>query len=185
MIAAMEYRAATADDAGAIARLHADSWRIAYRGMLSDEYLDGPLYDDRLTVWTERMAHQGPHQFTLVADDAGALAGFAHTFTDESETWGSYVENLHAAPDRKGQGIGTRLMAETAAWVEANARLKSLYLFVLERNTNAQHFYDAVGGQQDGAEVRTGADGTQNNALRYVWRDLHLLSQLRPAPPPG
>ena len=177
----MEFRAATADDAAAIAKLHADSWRIAYRGMYSDEYLDGPVFEERLAVWTERLANMGPHQLTVVADDDGAVAGFAHTFTDLDPTWGSYLENLHAAPDRKGQGIGTRLMAESAAWVDANARIKQLYLFVLEKNTNAQHFYDSVGGEHTDSEVRTGADGTPNKALRYVWRDLHVLSQLRPA----
>ena len=33
-------REGTEHDAAAIAQLHADSWRSAYRGMLSDEYLD-------------------------------------------------------------------------------------------------------------------------------------------------
>lgn len=177
----MHYRPATADDAAAIAKLHADSWRIAYRGMYTDEYLDGPVFEERLAVWIQRAADRETPQFTVVADDAGTIAGFAHTFADLDPTWGSYLENLHAAPDRKGQGIGTRLMAESAAWVDANARMKCMYLFVLEKNTPAQHFYDAVGGEHTDSEVRTGADGSPNTALRYVWRDLHVLSQLRPA----
>ena len=177
----MDYRAATSADAAAIARLHADSWRVAYRGIYADEYLDGPVFDDRLAVWTERMTDLLPTSCTIVADDGGVVAGFAHTFADENETWGSYLENLHAAPDRKGQGIGTRLMAETAAWVDANAVSSSLYLYVLEANTNAQHFYESIGGERAGNEVRIGADGTPNKVLRYVWTDLHLLSQLRPA----
>jgi len=177
----MDYRPATPDDAAAIARLHADSWRIAYRGMLSDEYLDGPVFEERLAVWTQRMAERGPTQYTVVADDGGTLAGFAHTYADLDPVWGSYLENLHAAPDRKGQGIGTRLMAETAAWADVNTASRTLYLFVLEKNTPAQHFYEAVGGEHTDDEVRTGADGSPNTALRYVWRDLHVLSQLRPA----
>lgn len=181
MMAPMDYRPATPDDAAAIARLHADSWRIAYRGMYTDAYLDGPVFEERLAVWAQRTSDRQTAQFTVVADDAGTIVGFAHTFADLDPVWGSYLENLHAAPDRKGQGIGTRLMAESAAWVDANAKLKSLYLFVLEKNTPAQHFYDAVGGEHTDAEVRTGADGSRNTALRYVWRDLHVLSQLRPA----
>jgi hypothetical protein len=38
-----DIRRATADDVGAIAKLHAESWRSAYRVSLSDEYLDGPF----------------------------------------------------------------------------------------------------------------------------------------------
>ncbi|MGH9392119.1 MAG: ester cyclase, partial [Vicinamibacteria bacterium] len=35
-----EIRRATPEDAVAVARLHTESWRSAYRGYLSDEYLD-------------------------------------------------------------------------------------------------------------------------------------------------
>jgi hypothetical protein len=34
-------REANAGDAAAIARLHVESWRATYRGILRDEYLDG------------------------------------------------------------------------------------------------------------------------------------------------
>jgi hypothetical protein len=34
---------ASAQDAETIARLQAQSWRITYRGILSDEYLEAPL----------------------------------------------------------------------------------------------------------------------------------------------
>ncbi len=39
---------ASAQDAEAIARLQAQSWRITYRGMLPDEYLDRHVVADRL-----------------------------------------------------------------------------------------------------------------------------------------
>lgn len=50
----MLYREATALDADAIAVLHAESWRRAYRGHLSDAYLDGPIFKDRTSVWRGR-----------------------------------------------------------------------------------------------------------------------------------
>ena len=46
----MIVRAAVASDAAAVARVHARSWRVAYRGLVPDAYLDG-LSDD---TWRER-----------------------------------------------------------------------------------------------------------------------------------
>jgi hypothetical protein len=43
-------RDATEHDSPAIARLHADSWRSAYRGMLSDDYLDHRAHSERAAV---------------------------------------------------------------------------------------------------------------------------------------
>ena len=56
----MEYRHATAQDASAIATLHAESWRQNYRGAFSDAFLDGDVHTERLTVWTKRLRTPGP-----------------------------------------------------------------------------------------------------------------------------
>lgn len=50
----VRYRQATPDDAPAIALLHAESWRMHYRGAYADDYLDGPVYDERAAVWHSR-----------------------------------------------------------------------------------------------------------------------------------
>ncbi|TQS39512.1 GNAT family N-acetyltransferase [Cryptosporangium phraense] len=49
-------RPATAADAPAIARLHADSWRRHYRGAYADSFLDGDVLADRRAVWESRLA---------------------------------------------------------------------------------------------------------------------------------
>ena len=51
----VRYREATEHDAGAIAALHADSWRRHYRGAYLDSYLDGDVVADRLEVWSSRL----------------------------------------------------------------------------------------------------------------------------------
>jgi len=43
------YRRIVASDAMTIARIHATSWRSAYRGILPNEYLDDDIDADRLT----------------------------------------------------------------------------------------------------------------------------------------
>ena len=39
----LRFRPADADDAAAVAGLHADSWRRHYRGAFSDAFLDGDV----------------------------------------------------------------------------------------------------------------------------------------------
>ncbi len=61
MTKVVRYREATAEDALAVATLHAESWRTHYRGAYRDEYLDGPVLEERTGVWSERVrASLGP-----------------------------------------------------------------------------------------------------------------------------
>jgi hypothetical protein len=53
------YRNAIDADAAQIAKLHADSWRANYRGMLNDHYLNGDIDADLATMAASR-ARRGP-----------------------------------------------------------------------------------------------------------------------------
>ena len=168
----VHYREATAEDAEAIARLHADSWRRNYRGSYSDAYLDGDVECDRLAVWTERLVtNPASDACTFVAESDGVLAGFAHTALNADPEWGALLDNLHVAHALKGQGVGTRLMAETARAVIARTPSSGLFLLVLEPNKAAQAFYEARGGQCVGRETSEAPGGGTIVGLRYVWRD--------------
>ncbi len=52
----MKIREATAAEAATIASLHAESWRAAYRGILTDKFLDNDVHRERLALWQERFA---------------------------------------------------------------------------------------------------------------------------------
>src|SRR5262245_33847924 len=127
----MHYRRATESDAAAIGALHADRWRRHYRGTYPDEFLDGPVHADRLEVWAERMAVTDGSTCTIVADDGGQVVGFAHTEFDKDPVWGSLVDNLHVTFGLKGQGVGTRLLEETARVVTERDPNGKLFLWVL------------------------------------------------------
>ena len=108
----------------AIAHLHADSWRRNYRGAFSDAYLDGDLVAERLSVWSDRLRPPHAGTFTIVAEhpDPGTaharcqpVVGLAHTILGDDPAWGALLDNLHVSHAQQGRGIGTRLMAETAA----------------------------------------------------------------------
>ena len=169
------YRAATADDVAPIAALHADSWRRAYRGIYSDEFLDNDVFDERRAEWSERFARPSAKQRTTVAEVDGELVGFVHTILDDHPKWGALLDNLHVRYGQKRSGIGTRLMSASARTVVDDAPGSGLYLWVLEQNATAQSFYDTRGGTSVESSTVTAPGGTTVRTLRYVWPDPSTL----------
>lgn len=157
-------------DVDRIVALHVESWRATYRGMYSDEYLDTVVEGERHRLWHERFADRSA-SWTLLAEDGGALVGFVHIELDEDPAWGPLVENLHAAPSRKRQGIGRLLLAQAAAHVVRTRPGDPMHLWVLDANTNARAFYAAVGGEDVETTPWLAPDGNEVSSHRIVWRD--------------
>lgn len=125
----MHLRPATPSDASDIATLHAESWRFAYRGALSDEYLARRVVVDREALWTERFLAPKANQYVAVAQTQGQLAGFACVFTAEHPEWGSLLDNIHVRATLQGKGIGTALLSSIARWCLSNAVHGGMYLW--------------------------------------------------------
>lgn len=60
-------------------RLHADSWRYAYRGMISDDYLDS-LKDDFWTSTLERLSNLYVLDMDILFDNCNATGAFQKRF---------------------------------------------------------------------------------------------------------
>ena len=162
-------RNAGPDDAAAIAHLHAESWRAHYRGSFSDAYLDGPIHGERLQVWTERLRHPRSGQIALLAEEGTSPAGFVCLFLDHDRTFGTLIDNLHVAVDRKRMGLGRQLLRSAGdAMLHALPR-RPVYLTVLVANTAAQAFYDRIGGMVAEELRTTEPDGSKLAVLRYIW----------------
>lgn len=173
----LAFRVARPDDAHAVAELHADSWRLHYRGAYSDAFLDGDVLADRMAVWTDRLRDVDPHRCTVLATERGVV-GFANTFLDADPTWGALLDNLHVTSGHKRQGIGARLLALTALAITERRPGSGLYLWVLEQNVDAQAFYKARGGTCVGRRLIDPPGGIGSRltgspaALRYAWPDM-------------
>jgi len=192
-------RLAGTDDVDTVATLHADSWRRFYRGAYADSFLDGDVVADRRAVWSARLAAtpaeppepaepaEPAGSRTLLAEGEAGPVGFVHVIFDADEQWGSLVDNLHVTHSHRRAGIGTTLLTHAAAAAAEYATNPSLYLWVLEQNTEAQRFYASLGGTPvETADVPApgGVPGRLNGSpkgLRIVWPDAALLAgQRRP-----
>lgn len=165
----MHIELATASDVQSIWQLHAASWRIVYRGMLSDDFLDNHVDQDREKVWRERFASPKSNQVVLVAKDEDTLLGFVCAYGDEHPQWGTYIDNLHVRPEKKRLGIGRQLMLHIARWSQAQCPASGIYLKVLETNVAARKFYESLGATNLQATLWTPPGGGSVVSLNYVW----------------
>ena len=174
----IEYRAARASDAEAIASLHARSWRESYRGAFLDAFLDGDLVGERLQVWRERLDRPPENQLVQLAVAGAELAGFMCAYGDHDPEWGSLVDNLHVAREHKGHGIGLALMRQAGAWLTPRYAERPVYLLVLESNASARRFYERLGGRNAATFANETHGGAMVRSCRYVWSRPALLAGL-------
>ena len=165
----MILRTATPNDAQSIAQLHTDSWRIAYRGILLDSFLDGDIVQNRLDVWSKRFAEPTPNQHIIIAEEDGKMLGFVCIYGNDDAKWGSLIDNLHVRPDIKGRGIGKVLINEAFKWSKLNYPQCGVYLWVYENNTFARAFYSHLGGKEVENHLHENPGGGEANAIRCSW----------------
>jgi GNAT superfamily N-acetyltransferase len=171
-------REATKLDSAAIAHLHAESWRSAYHGILSDDYLDQRAHSERAALWQSRFSEIASKPFFAVLAEAGdELAGFACVFPREHPIFGSFLDNLHVVPQSIGQGIGRQLLSEVARRLIAEKIPGGLYLWVIEKNSRARKFYARAGAVEVERVELPMPDGSRLPEMRCYWPDpARLLS---------
>jgi GNAT superfamily N-acetyltransferase len=167
---AVALRPAGRDDARALAALHVESWRSAYRDLVPDTFLAEPVVADRLRLWESRMAVEDAARLVLKAEQGGDMVGFTCVLRDAEPAWGPLLDNLHVRPALKGLGIGRVLFRASRDWSSAAAPDRPMHLWVIEGNAEARRFYDRQGGEAVERQVIELTAGIFVPALRYVWR---------------
>ncbi|MBX3274605.1 MAG: GNAT family N-acetyltransferase [Sandaracinaceae bacterium] len=147
-------RTADSADADALAAVHLESWRWAYRGLLPDRYLRHMRQDDLAAKWWRRLSAGALDEAVLVLeheDEVGGFVSFGPRVDDPS--WLGYageIYMLYLAPSLVGRGLGQRLL-ECAFEDLARARCHWVVVWVLAKNEPARRFYERAGMRLDGA----------------------------------
>lgn len=124
-----------------------DAWRELYRGY-RDFYRVGHSDDALDTVWS--WLHDPAHQTRgLVAVVDGTPRGLAHfrTFARPlAASHGLYLDDLFSAPEARGLGIGTALIAHLAE-IARDEGATVVRWITADDNTTARSLYDRVSRQ--------------------------------------
>jgi ribosomal protein S18 acetylase RimI-like enzyme len=149
-VESLQIRPAAPDDAAAIARVHVDTWRTAYRGLMPAAFLAQLSYEKRAAFWRETLAGGGPNaaESVQVAVAGGEVVGFVSvgparaSFREpvDGELFALYLLEAH-----QGRGAG-RALFEAGRRALAAAGYARFALWVLTGN-GALGFYERLGGR--------------------------------------
>ncbi len=143
-VPAIAVRAATAEDAPGIARVHVASWREAYARQLPAEVLAGLDVQRRAQVWTGII--ESGDTTVCVAETDGSIVGWASAGAgrDGDAPVALELEGIYLLASAYGSGAGQRLLDAAVGTADA-------YLWVMADNPRAQAFYRRNGFAPDGA----------------------------------
>jgi ribosomal protein S18 acetylase RimI-like enzyme len=177
-------RAATADDAPAIARVHQESWRTTYSGILPREVIEQLAGRRSEANWRARLAAAQAMEAVWIAEDDGAMLGFAACGTARHRLEGLEAEiyALYVLQPAQRRGVGRLLMQGCARHFVRHGHF-GFYLWVLKAN-RARLFYEAMGGAEI-AEKSERLGLHSFSEIAYAWHDLAALVAVEPSSLPG
>lgn len=171
-------RTAKIEDAPHIAKVHVDSWRTTYAGIVPDAFLyENLTYESRTKSWEKQL--QADETTILVAENKqGELIGFASGGRERSGKYKHVDGELYAIyllQTYQGQKIGFALV-EAMAQSLLKQEFSAMLVWVLEQNS-AKYFYEKLGGKRVDSD-RLIISGKSLLEIAYVWDNLKQLAQI-------
>jgi ribosomal protein S18 acetylase RimI-like enzyme len=147
-------RSATLADVRQIARVHIESWRIGYRGLLEEQLLAGLSIAEREAMWRKRLSGEEKYERRVdVAVNRGeTIVGFVVAGPSEEQAASERIGEIYALyvlPDHWSMGVGQALMDAAVDHLAGTGSSRAL-LWVLASNTRARRFYERSDWTWDG-----------------------------------
>lgn len=109
----MIIRKANLNDAQGIAKVHVDSWRTTYKGIIPDVFLSNLSYAQRTDLWNKNIAKEDNY-VVIAENNEDQIIGFADAWKRaDNLTKGSVdLTSIYLLEEYQGNGIGKRLFKE-------------------------------------------------------------------------
>ena len=155
------------EDAEAVTDVLINTWKTAYRGIVSDECLDNL---DRVTL-VERRRKQYKDYIVAVSD--GLIAGFCwyvnnNSFTEDVPDIDSEVVAIYVLPEMERQGIGRKMMLYAIDDLKKQDKNKMI-IWCLKDNHQGRAFYEKMGGKIIG-EHKTHIGNLDYDEVGFLFR---------------
>jgi ribosomal protein S18 acetylase RimI-like enzyme len=168
-------RAASVGDAAEISRVHRDSWRTTYAGILPLDVIAAQAGRTSESAWRRRLVDAAAWEVTWIAERGGEIVGIAscgdarHQLEGiEAEIYALYVVQAH-----QRHGAGRALVRACARHFVRQGQF-GFYLWVLKAN-RARLFYEAMGGVEMAEKVERVGRLHSFAQVAYGWHDLGAL----------
>lgn len=173
---AWNVRPAAIHDAQAIAEVHVESYKTAYRGIFPDALLNDLSVEKRESGWRDLLAAQEPPSaITIVGCEAGgSVVGFASGGKERTGQLGCDGElyAIYLRPEAQRKGLGALLVRQFGHELITRG-FGSMAVWVLELNPS-RRFYECLGGKVIGQQqIERG--GQTFIEVAYGWQNLNVL----------
>jgi GNAT superfamily N-acetyltransferase len=167
----MIIRAALPSDAEGIARVHVDTWRTTYAGLIPDDFLDQLSIERRKQMWEDALRDSREGRYLFVANEEKEVLGFVSAGPAREGPLGSGGEiyAIYLLEDHQRKGLGRQLF-ELAKAALKEAGNRSMFLWVLAENP-ACGFYGKMGGVLI-ADRFVEIGGKMLKELAYGWSEI-------------
>ena len=166
-------RKATEADIESIAKVHVDSWKTSYKGILYDEIVNNVTYEKREKQWQQIFKRAAADEYTYVAESSdGKIIGFINGGPNRTGKYNCDGElyAIYLLQEYQGFGIGQRLFhAIVVEFMKHNIR--SALVWVISNNP-AKVFYEKLSPEQVDTKF---LERLQVEETAYCWRDMHSL----------
>ncbi len=123
---------------------------VRLQALLTDPDAFGVSYEDDASHgddhWEERAkaAASGNEQFIALAEDEGRVVGMIGAYTPEDASHVRHLVSTWAAPEARGKGLGSELVAAVVEWART-AGASEVTLWVVDGNRPAKALYEGAG----------------------------------------
>lgn len=124
----------------AISKVYEESWKHAYKGIVPKAYLESIPEGQ----WAANIEQENRKNLVVVKDrKIIGTSSFGKSRMDEMEGFGEII-SLYLLPEYMGKGYGRLLLQAVLGELEKMG-FACVFLWVLEENKNARHFYEKCG----------------------------------------
>lgn len=172
----VKIRKAVVTDASAIATINIKTWKVAYKGIIPQVYLDSLSINDKIPRWAKAINDLKKNRRELfVAEifnlNGSEIVGFSMGGPSHFEDF-KIDGDLHAIyvlPKYWKQGIGTLLFNAVIKFF-ISMKYKTMIIWALKENS-ACNFYKKLGGIPKFHKTLT-YGGKELDALGFYWENL-------------
>ena len=165
-------REAKSEDVTGIAKVHVDSWRTTYKGIVSDEYLSNLTYESRKKIWDSGVPRGGVY---VAVNEKNEVVGFSCGGLERSGDYPSYRGEIYAIyllEEYQGMGLGKKLVEPIIKDLVGRDVYTMLVLVIAENK--ARFFYESLGAKEvDQVEVTIGEK--LYTEIVYAWDDIRTV----------
>lgn len=171
----MKIRKAVAEDSADIARVHVESWRTTYQGIVPNLFLDSLDIKVREARWKKEL--DAGNSIFVAINEKNEIIGFANGGKNRSDDlpYDGELYAIYLLESAHRKGAGKKLICSVAKELKREG-YHSMLVWVLNGNPADQfylHFEPSYVTEQD---ITIGGDSLLETA--YGWKDINSLINL-------